>query len=60
MKSGWTISTREEVIAALWFIVALQAYVAGFRIAAFFFTIKATIDMIGSIYFAIMKPEDEK
>jgi len=47
-----SISKQEEIISALWFICSLLAFIAGFKIAGWFFAIKAGGDMIFALVFA--------
>ena len=48
-------SRQEEIISALWMICALLAFGFGFKVAGWLFGIKAGLDTVCSLYFAIVE-----
>ena len=49
----WTVSTREEVIGVLWLIAGLLAFNGGHTLAGWALLIKAGLDIMGALYFAV-------
>ena len=49
----WTNSKSEEVISALWFVAGFAAHSAGFHGVGSLFVLKASLDFICAIYFAV-------
>jgi hypothetical protein len=53
MNKAWTVSTREEVIAALWTIAALVAFNGGHGVIGTLLAIKAASDVLCALGTAI-------
>lgn len=51
---AWTISTREEVISALWFIAAILLHNGGHVTLAWIVAVKAGLDLATCILLAII------
>ena len=56
----WTPSKTEEVIAALWLIAGLLAWLAGLKWLAWTLFVKCVLDVICCISFAIFEIREEQ
>ncbi len=53
-KETWSRSIREEVVAVLWLIAALLAWLGGIKWLAYLLFVKALMDTACAIVFAVI------